>query len=424
MIVPTPSTALLALMASMLLSGSTEALPTRGSSSLVSRHGRIARRQAPAAASPSASPKSHNIHIDGSVSGSTINVNFNGKGRRSEDSSSTGDHSILIDASSGSSAEGASGGIKNSTINLTVISRRHSSSSILSSIQSRIRSLALQFRAADSSSSFSDFSAKISEPAPKSVSYKKQGRGLEDVPRDMLVKRFGKLMERSDAYVTDLAAQQSIYSAAVAALGESTSTTAAATTPSVKVLAVANSTSTPVAAAVTPTASAPISATSTSSAATALPTLLQTIVVTLVPQPDGHYVDAAQLDTVNSTLGATSTASLAIASTTPAAIAIASTSSPSPSSTISSSSIALASSSTATPTPSLATSPPASTFTSTLVGAERRSSHAARAVVKDAMAQASHQRFRKHVVPKGKFDSPARKLVRARGATEKEMEGW
>ncbi|KAI5477680.1 hypothetical protein MNV49_006066 [Pseudohyphozyma bogoriensis] len=77
--------------------------------------------------------QAHSITINGGgITGSTINVNFNSKDKRGKTWSKlmakrkeTGDHSILIDASSGG-AGSQGGGIKNSTINLTVISKRQS----------------------------------------------------------------------------------------------------------------------------------------------------------------------------------------------------------------------------------------------------------------------------------------------------------
>lgn len=85
--------------------------------------------------------KSHSVVVNGGgIANSVINVHFNG--RRDETAApandkSTGDHSIIVDASAPAGSSG--GGIKNSTINLTVISRRGAAA--LSSFAHSLRSL-------------------------------------------------------------------------------------------------------------------------------------------------------------------------------------------------------------------------------------------------------------------------------------------
>lgn len=90
--------------------------------------------------------KSHSVVVNGgNIHNSTINVHFNGRRKTSaptntsddDDEKSTGDHSILIDASAPAGSSG--GGVRNSTINLTIIGRR--STEILSSFALSIRSL-------------------------------------------------------------------------------------------------------------------------------------------------------------------------------------------------------------------------------------------------------------------------------------------
>lgn len=116
------------------------ALPARGSTSTYARRARLSRRARTPANTTAGTLEvtrtnpltgaSHSVLIDassfgsGGIVGSTINVNFNGK--REE----LGDHSILVDASSSgtsspanSSSPSTAGGIHESTINLTVISR-------------------------------------------------------------------------------------------------------------------------------------------------------------------------------------------------------------------------------------------------------------------------------------------------------------
>lgn len=72
--------------------------------------------------------KSHWVVVNGGgISNSVINVHFNGKDRRAATAApandkTTGDHSIVVDASALPGSSG--GGIRNSTLNLTVISRR------------------------------------------------------------------------------------------------------------------------------------------------------------------------------------------------------------------------------------------------------------------------------------------------------------
>ena len=127
------------------------ALPTRGAISAASRRARIAKRAALASADDSltvsavhpVTGKSHSVVIDGgNISNSTINVHFNGRRKTAAptnipEEKSTGDHSIIVDASAPAGSSG--GGIKNSTINLTVISRR--SAELISSFALSIRSL-------------------------------------------------------------------------------------------------------------------------------------------------------------------------------------------------------------------------------------------------------------------------------------------
>lgn len=183
----------------------------------------------------------------GGIVGSTINVNFNGK--REE----LGDHSILVDASSSgtsspanssspSNAASTDAGIHSSTINLTVISR----------LKRAVLSLL---------------------PSPH------VRRAIHPT-----------LRARQAGFVSDLAAQESAYAAAVAALGAlpTAAPVAAATgvvsTEDIKMLAIVDPLLDPLAA---PTPSSePLGA----DILAVLPPL--TLTMTLVAGPSG-YVDAA-----------------------------------------------------------------------------------------------------------------------------------
>ncbi|KAM0747551.1 hypothetical protein T439DRAFT_349929 [Meredithblackwellia eburnea MCA 4105] len=145
---------LLALLGTVSLVPSlTEALPTRGSTSTLSRRARIARH---VPRSPFPSPdddkfeleatnpttgKKHKITINGANAladgGNTINVNFNGREKEKRSTPEIADAAALAPASTPSSSNttttGAGrGGIKSSTINLTVISKRFTESVIRS----------------------------------------------------------------------------------------------------------------------------------------------------------------------------------------------------------------------------------------------------------------------------------------------------
>ncbi|KAL8293344.1 hypothetical protein RQP46_000045 [Phenoliferia psychrophenolica] len=169
MFASTSATPLLALMATFSLLTSSTALPTiptRGAAAVLSRSkAKLALRQEAAAADNGSlvisavhpkTGKSHSVVVNGgNITNSVINVHFNG--RREDNTSSpvntpsptvpetpdasgksAGDHSIIVDASAPSGSTGG-GGIHNSTINLTVISRR--TVELYTSLTNAVRSL-------------------------------------------------------------------------------------------------------------------------------------------------------------------------------------------------------------------------------------------------------------------------------------------
>ncbi|GAA5884375.1 hypothetical protein JCM6882_002248 [Rhodosporidiobolus microsporus] len=169
---PSTSSLAVALVASAaLLASSAEALPTHRSTSSIARRAHLASH-------------SHNINLPrGSTSGTATHTQL-------------GDHSIVVDAST-ASANG-NGGIKNSTINLTSISRREAaSSSTFSSFARVVRSL---FGASSSTSSSSPAPAlPLTVASPRAArSHKKKRRAQHQQQTPSHVRRL-PLSQRSIA---------------------------------------------------------------------------------------------------------------------------------------------------------------------------------------------------------------------------------
>ncbi|GAA6017338.1 hypothetical protein JCM10207_005599 [Rhodosporidiobolus poonsookiae] len=293
---PSTSSTLVALMATALLASHADALPAHRSTSSVTRRAHLA---------------SH--HARSAGAGTAL-----------------GDHSIVVDAST-ANANGQ-GGIRNSTINLTSISKKRSPSSsdgALSSFARVVRSL---------------FSASASEPVqpvvPASVvpsssasspSTHQQRKKRSTAPSNRIKRlphaqraaaaagakakraHFGAAVhahvpnskraarqrnryeERAIMY-TQAAAQQSAYSAAVAALGDDQPTAS----PVINAVVAPTSTASPEVAA----ASYAATDSNSTSSAVVEPDVERppiTLTMTLVAAgPNGEYIDAAALPTITS----------------------------------------------------------------------------------------------------------------------------
>ncbi|GAA6033613.1 hypothetical protein JCM8097_001484 [Rhodosporidiobolus ruineniae] len=344
----TPSTSsFVALMATTaLLASQAEALPTHRSTSAISRRAHLAAH--------------HPEHVarDGTLS-------FSGRAKRT----SLGDHSIVVDASTSSSTAGTTGGIRNSTINLTSISRRNGDDreSTFSSFARVVRSL---FGASSSDSALpSRLPLTVSPSSPSHSTtrkrHAKKGKRTTKpstnvarlphaqravaiagakAPRSLLaqasrahnhvrnvkaqqqqvqaVKRAPKpatlipaaLVERAIHY-TDAADQAAAYSSAVAALGDdqpqmtaSPVIAAVVASPSASVAAYSSS---PLAAnaAYEPVSVAASSSSSSVAESADRPPI--TMTVTLVPSgPNGAYIDAAGLAAPAPTASSSSSASV------------------------------------------------------------------------------------------------------------------
>ncbi|ORY88512.1 hypothetical protein BCR35DRAFT_351018 [Leucosporidium creatinivorum] len=279
-----------------ILANEAQALPTRRSTSHLSRR---AQR-----------PKGLRRSPDG--------LSFSGRAKRT----TTGDHSIIVDASASTSTDPSSsaGGIKNSTINLTVISKREAEHS---SIFARV------VRSLFGGSSEPLTAAPIVEkrrPSPAAVHpsshqgtrrHAKAGKALREKRSKPAARKVERaLEERAGLYQTDLSEQQSIYRAAVAALNDPTATSSSTEAFSTNAAPVVNAvvsgsavsssvvvdataTSSPIAnpkstllAASSP--SAPASAASPSATDASLEPI--TLTMTLIPAgPGGAYIDQAAL---------------------------------------------------------------------------------------------------------------------------------
>lgn len=230
-------------------------------------------------------------------------MSFSGRAKRT----TTGDHSIIVDASSASSdPETSAAGIKNSTINLTVISKR---AALLESTFHRvIRSL---FGSAEPSTPVLAAPVVVAAPivhshaATPAKAKRHAHLGNKRAPR-RAPKPAAREVERRALTVTDMADQQSIYRAAVAALNDPTytpSTDSTIPTASLKPVVnavVSSAVSSPI---VNPKSTLAASSSSPSPSVSALavePTaaILEpiTLTVTLVAGPSGQgYVDQAGL---------------------------------------------------------------------------------------------------------------------------------
>ncbi|KAK4701144.1 hypothetical protein P7C70_g5098, partial [Phenoliferia sp. Uapishka_3] len=244
------------------------ALPSRGSPSDLTRRSRSSRpRRNVAEESLSINAvnpntgKSHSVVVNGGgIQGSTINVNFNGRRDTSspansassdasgDDATSTGDHSILIDASA---PKGNGGGIRNSTINLTVISRR--SAELVNSLALFIRSLVT------SDHSYHDLSARIAIEVQQPTQRLRRNPAFnpENAPRHHLSRRIVSV-DSPLAPASASASRPSISAASPSTVATPNATLATPVFPTKSLLPI-------------------------------------TLTLTLVPGPSGAYVDQAGL---------------------------------------------------------------------------------------------------------------------------------
>lgn len=284
------------------LSPTPTALPTRRSTSQLSRR---AQR-----------PKGLRRSPDG--------LSFSGRAKRT----TTGDHSIIVDASASTSTDpsSSSGGIKNSTINLTVISKREEHSSIFARV---VRSL---FGGSSSESSTAAPIVEKRQPSPAPAVHQgrhqgtrrhaKAGKALREKRSKPAARKIERaLEERAGLYQTDLSEQQSIYRAAVAALNEPTATSSSTEAFSTNAAPVVNavvsgsiasssaiveamSTSSPIAnpKSILLAASSPsVLASAASPSATDASLEPITLTMTLIPAgPGGAYIDQAGIPSSSS----------------------------------------------------------------------------------------------------------------------------
>ncbi|BGP20758.1 hypothetical protein JCM10213_004820 [Rhodosporidiobolus nylandii] len=298
------SSALVALVASALLASQAEALPTHRSTSSVSRRAHLAVHH-----------PNHGLRrsLDGTTS-------LSGRAKRTE----TGDHAIVVDASTNGNTQG---GIRNSTINLTSISKRQERESTLSSFARVVRSFFGGESSAASPSSASTSALPLTArtrpakankkrstaPSPRLKRMSMQQREVaaggakasrslaakvarqhSPVPNKKRATRAAAKVEERDVTYTDAAAQASAYSAAVAALDAM-----ATASPVVNAAQVA-----PSAAAYSSSSPSPVNSTAEPVEAD-LPPI--TMTVTLVPSGvNGAYVDAAALASPTATSDAPS----------------------------------------------------------------------------------------------------------------------
>ncbi|GAA5869968.1 hypothetical protein JCM1840_007685 [Sporobolomyces johnsonii] len=91
------------------------------------------KREADAKRAQLAAAQHHNIHIDASTNGqggvggihnSTVNINLNSAAKKERRKVALGDHSVIVDVSSASSADGESTGIEDSTVHVNILPPR------------------------------------------------------------------------------------------------------------------------------------------------------------------------------------------------------------------------------------------------------------------------------------------------------------
>ncbi|GAA5873077.1 hypothetical protein JCM1840_007317 [Sporobolomyces johnsonii] len=302
----TPSTStLVALVASAaLLSQQAEALPTHRSSSAVTRRAHIANHH-------SSQNQNSNHGLRRSPDGVT---SLSGRAKRT----TLGDHSVVVDASTSSTVAGTSGGIKNSTINLTVIAKRDAErSSTFSSFARVVRSLfgrgpsspspapspvaPVRLLARNGPSTPYTHGQRKSRRSHQAAAASKRSSAPATGPLSGTHKHPQNVKHRRRAQnYTDGAAQASVYASVVAQLDHTSAPAPEATASPVLLNVKANGT--------------------LSSSPSSLERSPVTLTVTLVPSGvDGAYVDAAGLPTPSSSaLAASSTrAASATASASP-----------------------------------------------------------------------------------------------------------
>ncbi|GAA5934324.1 hypothetical protein JCM1841_004440 [Sporobolomyces salmonicolor] len=281
---PSTSTFVVLVASAALLSQQAEALPTHRSSSAVTRRAHIANHH-------SSQNQNSNHGLRRSPDGVT---SLSGRAKRT----SLGDHSVVVDASTSSTVPGSSGGIKNSTINLTVIAKRDAArSSTFSSFARVVRSLFGRGPSAPSSAPYPVAPVRLLARNGPSTPYthgeRKSRRSHQaaaaSVSKRSSVPAIGPLSgthkhpqnaknQRRAQNYTDAVAQASVYASAIAQLDHTSAPAPEATASPVVHNAKANNT--------LPSSPSPLERSPV------------TLTVTLVPSGvDGAYIDAAGLPT-------------------------------------------------------------------------------------------------------------------------------